>query len=120
MPRLRLKEIEIRPDCREIRVDGELDLAVVTQLREAIERTTKPWTLIDLEGCEFIDSISIALILQAHREAAEIGAALTVHSPQGQVERVLEAVGLTENGLVFPTRGQALAASERGSTGRPS
>jgi len=103
-----LTEVEIDSGCREIQVEGELDLAVAAQLQEAIDRCQSDRILISLESCQFIDSSGIAVILNAHRDAA--GARVLVHSPSAQVLRVLDLTGLTGNGLVFADRGQALSA----------
>jgi anti-anti-sigma factor len=109
MALFRVSEQEIGPGCREIRVEGELDLAVADRLQEAIERCPDDQTLIDLEGCEFIDSTGIAVILRAHGESAEDGAGrIVVHSASDQVLRVLTITGLIGIGLVFETREAAL------------
>jgi anti-anti-sigma factor len=105
----RINEREIGPGLREIRVEGELDLAVANQLVEAIARSQDEETLIDLEGCDFIDSTGIAVIVRAHRERAGRGGRVVVHSPSRPVLRVLAVTGLTANGLVFDSRDEALA-----------
>jgi anti-anti-sigma factor len=109
MQRLRLTESEIRQDGhggREIRVEGEIDLAVAPQLQQAIEHAQAGFVLIDLGECEFIDTTVIATVLAAQRD----GHRVLLHSPTGQVRRVLEVTGLTENGLVYPDRGKALGS----------
>jgi anti-anti-sigma factor len=105
--RFSLTEVEIDDGCREIQVEGELDLAVAAQLQEAIDRCQGDRILIGLEFCQFIDSSGIAVILNAHRGS---GARVLVHSPRAQVHRVLDLTGLTANGLVFAAREQALSA----------
>jgi anti-anti-sigma factor len=109
MPGFQVSEREIAPGCREIRVEGELDLAVADQLEEAIARCHGDQTVIDLADCEFIDSTGIAVIVRAHNEWAEDGGGrLVVHSARDQVLRILTTTGLTGIGLVFESRGQAL------------
>jgi stage II sporulation protein AA (anti-sigma F factor antagonist) len=103
--RFALTEAQIDDGCREIQVEGELDLAVAAQLQEAIDRCQSDRILIGLESCQFIDSSGIAVILNAHR-----GGRVLVHSPCSQVHRVLTLTGLTANGLVFDDREQALSA----------
>ena len=100
-----LSEAEIAPGRHEIGVEGELDLAVAGELREAIARAGSAEILIDLSHCEFIDSTGIAVIVNAHRDGA---GTVLVHSACGQVSRVLDVTGLTANGLVFDTREQAI------------
>jgi anti-anti-sigma factor len=109
MQRFHLSEREISSDCREIRVEGELDLAVAGRLEEAIDRCQGKETLIDLADCEFIDSTGIAVIVRAGRERPRDGGGrLVVHSPSDQVLRVFEIIGLTDIGLVFASRDEAL------------
>jgi anti-anti-sigma factor len=109
----RLVEREINAEVREILVEGELDLAVAEQLREALERAGSdcPQILIGLENCEFIDSTGIAVVVQAHRQFAEEGRRVVLYAPTSQVLRVLSITGLTANGLVFESASEALAAS---------
>jgi anti-anti-sigma factor len=109
MRSFKVSESEIAPGCLEIRVEGELDLAVADQLQEAIVRCHGKQTLISLEDCEFIDSTGIAVIVRASREWADDGGGrIVVHSPRAQVLRVLETIGLTGVGLVFESREEAL------------
>jgi anti-anti-sigma factor len=105
--RFKLTETEIGNGCREIAVEGELDLAVSDRLQEAIAGCRDDRILISLEGCQFIDSTAIAVILRAHSGE---GSRVVVHSAHSQVLRVLEVTGLIGNGLVFADREQALLA----------
>lgn len=101
-----------QPGCREIRIEGELDLAVADQLREAFDRVTPDYdcVLIGLQSCEFIDSTGIAVIVQARQRLAKEGRRVMVYGPTAQVLRVLDVTGLTENGLVFESAEDALAS----------
>lgn len=105
--RFRLTESEIGDGCREFGVEGELDMVVSDQLREAIANCQEERILVSLRACQFIDSTGIALILQAHHDSA---AEIVVHSPRNQVLRVLEVTGLIADGLVFADREEALSA----------
>jgi anti-anti-sigma factor len=117
MQAFKLSERELRPGCREIRVEGELDLAVADELREALDRALAESSeiLIQLETCDFIDSTGIAVLVHAHQQAAKEGKrAVAVCAPSSQVFRVLSVTGLTDNGLVFESVEDALAAPDRG------
>ena len=105
-----LSETEHLPGCRKIRVDGELDLAVADQLQQALERVGPEFNqiLIDLEGCQFIDSTGMAVIVRAHLRMAEDGRRVGIYGASGQVLRVLSVTGLTANGLVFDSADDAL------------
>jgi anti-sigma B factor antagonist len=107
----KLIEEDLRPDCRKIRVEGELDLAVAEQLEQALIRVGAECQeiLIDLARCEFIDSTGIAAIVHAHKRLAEQGGRLVTYAPCAQVLRVLSVTGLTANGLVFENVEEALS-----------
>ncbi|HEV7770719.1 MAG TPA: STAS domain-containing protein [Solirubrobacterales bacterium] len=111
MRAFKLIEEDLRPDCRRIQVEGELDLAVAEQLAEALVRVGAECreVLIDLERCEFIDSTGIAAIVHAHKRLAEQGVRAVACAPSAQVLRVLSVSGLTSNGLVFDNVEEALS-----------
>lgn len=106
-----LTERTLEPDCHEILIEGELDLAVADRLREALDqaRAAHDRVLIGLQGCEFIDSTGIAVIVQAHAQMAEQGGRLTVYGASSQVHRILAVTGLTQDGLVFASADEARA-----------
>ncbi|HYH53406.1 MAG TPA: STAS domain-containing protein [Solirubrobacterales bacterium] len=112
MQRFNVTERELQPGCRDIQIEGELDLAVAGQLDEilttAVEQCKR--VLVGLERCAFIDSSGIAVILRAHNRMEEEGNRLAVYAPTDQVLRVLSMTGLTNNGLVFDTVSEALSA----------
>jgi anti-anti-sigma factor len=104
MPGLRVAELTLAPGHSELRLEGEVDLAVVGELQEAIGRAPVGNLLVDLEGCEFIDSTAIAALLMAHRD----GHRVLLHGASGQVLRVLRITGVDALGLVFENRAEAL------------
>jgi anti-anti-sigma factor len=113
MQSFRLTERRPRPGWLEILVEGEIDLAVVDQLEQALERAVSDSeeVLIGLQDCEFIDSTAIAVIVSAHNKMAAEGRRVAVYGATSQVHRVLSITGLTENGLVFATADEALSQS---------
>jgi anti-sigma B factor antagonist len=112
MRAFRLVEKGLKSGCREIQVEGEVDLAVADQLKEAVERAAADHDqiLIGLQRCEFIDSTAIAVIVRAHNQMAAQGQRIAVYGCSMQVRRVLSITGLTQNGLVFESVDDALAA----------
>jgi anti-sigma B factor antagonist len=107
MQTFRLIERDLEDGQREVRIEGELDLAVAEQLQELLAGSDEELVVIDLATCEFIDSTGIAVIVQASRAAAEDGRRVVAHSPTAQVLRVLTLTGLTANGLVFTSLEEA-------------
>jgi anti-anti-sigma factor len=112
MQRFKVTQRELQPGCRDIQVEGELDLAVSAELDEALGAAIAECdrVLVNLQRCAFIDSSGIAVILRAHNRMKEEGRRLAVYAPVDQVLRVLSMTGLTRNGLVFETAEEALAA----------
>lgn len=112
MQRFKVTERELEPGCRDIQVDGELDLAVAGQLDEVLTKAAAECArvLVGLERCDFIDSSGIAVILRAHNRMEGEGRRLAVYAPTDQVLRVLSMTGLTANGLVFDSAEAALSA----------
>jgi anti-sigma B factor antagonist len=112
MQRFKVTERDLRPGCRDIQVEGELDLAVAGQLDEVLTAAAADCSqiLVGLERCSFIDSSGIAVILRAHTRMEGEGHGLAVYAPSDQVLRVLSMTGLTANGLVFDSAEEALSA----------
>lgn len=112
MQRFNVTTRDLRPGCRDVQVEGELDLAVAGQLDEVLTAAVADCScvLVGLERCEFIDSSGIAVILRAHKRMEAEGNRLAVYAPTAQVLRVLSMTGLTGNGLVFDSAEEALAA----------
>jgi anti-sigma B factor antagonist len=112
MQRFKVTEKDLRPGCRDIQIEGELDLAVAGQLDEILINAAADCSrvLVGLERCAFIDSSGIAVILRAHNRMESEGNRLVVYGPTAQVLRVLSMTGLTSNGLVFDSAEEALAS----------
>lgn len=115
LPTFKLTEKDLQPGCREIHLEGELDLAVADRLTDALDRAVSEQNrvVIGLERCTFIDSTGIAIIVKAHRELAQQGRVLTVYGASDQVLRILSITGLTNDGLVFENAGDARQAAAK-------
>ncbi|HET8815097.1 MAG TPA: STAS domain-containing protein [Solirubrobacterales bacterium] len=108
----KVTERDLRPGCRDIQVQGELDLAVAAQLDEVLSAASGECdcVLVGLERCDFIDSSGIAVILRAHNRMEEEGKRLVAYAPSEQVLRILTITGLTANDMVFDSAEKALSA----------
>lgn len=122
MRAFRISEVELDPQCRELRVEGELDLSVAAQLQErldaAVQRDLE--VLVCLDQCDFIDSTGIATILLAHKLMKGKGRRLVVCRPSPAVSRVLTLTGLDGDGLVYASTEAALAERSGLAVGQPS
>lgn len=112
MQSFNVTESDLRAGCRDVQVEGELDLAVAGRLDEVLATAAEQGdcVLIGLKRCTFIDSSGIAVILRAHHRMEAEGNQLAVYAPTEQVLRVLSMTGLTANGLVYDSAEEALTA----------
>lgn len=103
MRAFRISDKDFDSQCRELRVEGELDLSVADQFQSRLDAAAGEDVevlLVRLDQCDFIDSTGIAAIVSAHKLMAAKGRRLLLCNPSGQVSRVLAVTGLSDNGLV--------------------
>jgi anti-sigma B factor antagonist len=96
-------EFSVRPEringVYRLRVSGELDLATRDMLGDELRRAEASEAkriLLDLAELTFIDSIGVAVLLEAHERSATDGTQLRIVSVDGQVRQVLKLTGLVE------------------------
>lgn len=107
----RISEVDLDSECREMRVEGELDLSVADQFQKRLDAaaTEDLEVLVCLERCDFIDSTGIAAIISAHKLMASRSRRLRLCNPSGQVSRILAITGLNDVGLIYASTDAALA-----------
>jgi anti-sigma B factor antagonist len=109
---LELTTKEPRDGVVVIAVTGELDLAVTDDLEAVLEGVDENTDiLVDMSGCEFLDSTGLAVLINARRVAKEAGRRFVLCAPGPQVARLLEVTGLDRGDVVAPTVEDALAGS---------
>jgi anti-sigma B factor antagonist len=94
---------------RVVRVAGDLDLATVSELEQALSGADPVGRLvIDLSACTFLDSSALRAIAHAGRtsESARGDASLVVSDPG--IRRVLQIAALDTILPVYATLGDAL------------
>jgi anti-anti-sigma factor len=108
---LQIAERDIGTGRCELQLEGELDLWSVERLQAVLQRVARgnDAVLVSLQSCEFVDSTGIALILQARRQLEDGGGRLVVFGCSDQVLRIFTVAGLTDAGIVFASREEALA-----------
>ena len=108
---LQIAERDLGTGRCELQLEGELDLWSVERLQAALQRVAREndAVLVGLERCEFVDSTGIALFLQARRQLEGEGGRLVLYGCSDQVLRVFTVAGLTEAGMVFADRDEAIA-----------
>lgn len=108
---LQIAERDLGAERCELQLEGELDLWSVERLQAALQRVARDNAAIavGLQSCEFVDSTGIALFLQVRRQLEGEGGRLVLYGCSDQVLRVFTVAGLTEAGIVFASREEALA-----------
>jgi anti-anti-sigma factor len=109
-PILQIAERDLGTERCELALEGELDLWSAERLQAVLQRVTRDnvAVLVGLERCEFVDSTGIALFLQARRQLEEKGGRLLLYACSEQVLRIFTVAGLTDAGMVFADRGEAI------------
>lgn len=108
---LQIAEESIGAQRCELRLTGELDLWSIERLQAALQRVARDnkAIVVGLEGCNFVDSTGIALFLQVRRQLEAQGGRLVIYGCADQVLRTFTVAGLTEAGIVFGSRSEAVA-----------
>lgn len=108
---LQIVERDLGTDRCELQLDGEFDLWNVERLQAVLQRVAREHdaVLVGLERCEFVDSTGIALFLQVRRQLEEKGGRLVLYGCSEQVQRIFTVAGLTDAGIVFGSRDEAIA-----------
>lgn len=98
-----------------IAVSGELDLDTAPQLEDRLDSAGNGVNLLlDLSGCEFIDSTGISLIVRSwqQRDADPKGngaGRFALCGLSDQVRRLLEITGISASMQIYRERDEALA-----------
>ena len=91
----RLDEVESWPECLEILIEGELDLAASEILRDALERALDSdhlYVIVDLDRCEWIDIVAVKLLVVAHAHHSSRGEEFLIFGARGGVRRKIEGI----------------------------
>jgi anti-anti-sigma factor len=113
-----VKNEAIEDGVRILAVQGELDLntapGLEAPLEEALADDDDVSILIDLSGCEFIDSTGIAVIVRAWQRVGKNGSGegngdLALCCSNDQVQRLLKITGVESSISIHPDRDAALA-----------
>ena len=98
---------------RLVAIGGELDISTSPRVREllsvAAQDADRP-LVVDLRGCDFIDSTGLSVLLNAKRRLTRRGRGFAVVCPPGHVHRILEVTQLLEALGCHGSREEALVA----------
>ena len=84
-------------DTATITAAGEIDLATVTSLRDAITRAMQQGArhlTVDLDEVTYLDSSGLGTLIGAHKRLVSSGGTLTIRCAQARVLRLLTITGV--------------------------
>ena len=115
MQRFKVNERDLRPGCRDIQIEGELDLAVAGQLDEVLAEAVGSCShvLVGLERCAFIDSSGIGALLDLKRRMRLRRTEISVVCPEADVWSRFMVPTLDRLLDIHPTRDEAVDAVRR-------
>ena len=93
-----------------LRVSGDLDLASVPRLEEALATVSADPTVIDLSECTFLDSSGVRVLASAGGKLSEAGRRFAIVASNPGMLRVLEITGVDTMLAVHHSTESALAA----------
>jgi anti-sigma B factor antagonist len=109
---VRLDEESLDPSGVVLTVSGELDIGTAPQLRARLTAAIDAGVnrlVIDLCPLDFMDSIALAVMLQARTRLGDAGRMAVVVAPDSYTRLIFEVAGMPHCIEVFETRQQAIA-----------
>jgi anti-sigma B factor antagonist len=100
-------------DATVLAVAGELDLATIGTLREAVAGHLAPGArvVLDLAGLTFCDSTGLGGFVALHRQARSSGARLAFAGPRKRISDLFTLSGIDQVIAVFDTPDAAVAGT---------
>ena len=105
----KLNEVESWPECLELLIEGELDLAACEVLRDALERALGSdhlYVIVDLDRCESIDIVAVKLLVVAYMHHSSRGEEFPIFGATGPVRRRIEGVHAFDDRVLLPATGE--------------
>jgi anti-sigma B factor antagonist len=93
-------------------VSGELDMATTPELRKRLQEALKAGArsiVVDLEELTFLDSVALAMLVQAGRRLGTERRIVVVVAPNSYARLIFEVAGMPHCLDVVETRAQAIA-----------
>ena len=104
---------QIVRDAWVITVVGELDIATSPRVRELLSEAARDENrplVIDLTGCDFVDSTGLATLLHGAKPAQNGESNVALVSSGGEVRKLLELTAIDRTIPVYESRDDALDA----------
>lgn len=99
-------EFESLPRAIVVRIRGEVDMSNAELLYDELSSRIgdAPWMVVDLSGCDYLDSVGLGVIARIHARCRARGTQMRVVVPESAatVDRVLAITGM--DGLLHVDR----------------
>jgi anti-sigma B factor antagonist len=110
-------ETELLTDeTRVVSVAGELDMYTAPTFEEQILDALDNGTariVVDLTGCEFMDSTALGILMTANKRLGERKQRLVLVATDRNVVKILQITGLDRMFTIVPTRASAVNGASR-------
>lgn len=116
MPELVIETTELNDSWVSMAVQGEIDLATVHELDEAIDAVFSDESsslVVDLNNSSFMDSTGLKSLVMAHRRFADEDRELAIAVDGGPISRLIDLSGVDSSIRVVPKAPDALRGVER-------
>jgi len=90
-------DVERSAGVARVRVRGELDVATVPRVRQALAQARADHVVVDLSGLTYIDSSGVRLAFEVDAAARRNGHTVAFVPGPPDVHRVFEIVGLADH-----------------------
>lgn len=105
-------ETELLADeTRVVSVTGELDMYTAPSLEQQILEALDDGhgrVVVDLSGCEFLDSTALAILITVNRRLGERKRRLVLVAADRNIMRIFQVTGFDRTFTIVPTRASAL------------
>lgn len=96
--------VEIVGEETVVSVSGEIDIATVGQVRDALASLGTRDVVVDLADVSFMDTSALRLLVEQQRAAEETGASFAIARPHTLVRHLLDIAGLTDRLVIRDDR----------------
>jgi len=79
-----------------VNVVGDMDLAGLPAVRQALDRTDSPSVAIDLSGVDHLDPVALGVVLLGALRSSRSGGRFVVVSPPGPARNLLVETGVDQ------------------------
>lgn len=106
----------VRDDLKILDIEGELDLSVVAEVKDRVQRIMDRGIynfIVNLEDVRYIDSAGLGFLLGLMRNVKEHAGQMVLHVTRAHLLRVFAVTGLDRVFTLYPTEEMAIGHFNR-------